>query len=259
MAANLQSRLQLLAILAVAFILLSVPLFYQVRRDAADSKDTANSTFLSKYFREMAKTLKNKPPDDLQVEDAWQKWQDDHPNCGAACDPNGDPDGDGLTNKQEVEQGRNPNCNEEKEEAIHGKGYCAGQPDQPKPGPNQTTPAMDIVLYRKTNAAQGFQDSFDVQRVQPDFDRWNVTWSVSGYQGVGGQYAWIVTDPNNKDRCCHATTVSLLQSSNHDQQTLEGSDRPAGGAHYSIRLDAGNAVGGSWSVEIHGVRDPHPA
>ena len=36
---------------------------------------------------------------DIEVEDAaFQEWKENNPKCGANCDPNGDLDGDGVSN-----------------------------------------------------------------------------------------------------------------------------------------------------------------
>lgn len=246
MAASLQSRVQLLAILAVAFTLVSVPLFYQVRADAAESRETAKSTFLSKLFRDIARDLKQKPPEDLQVEDAWEKWQDENPDCGAACDPEADPDGDGVSNRDEVEQGRNPLCNEEKE----GTEYCAGQPKGPPPV--NETKALDDILYDDSLGAQG-QDSFDVDLVVPDYDRWVVSWSLTGYQGFGS-YDLLIQDEDGNVVWRTSNNVDILTGQDSGSETLDGEEMPASGANYTIRVQS-EAFQGDWAILIRGLRD----
>jgi hypothetical protein len=248
MAATLQSRVQLLAILAVAFILVSVPLFYQVRADAAESRETAKSTFLSKFFRDVAHDMKAN--ENLQVEDAWQKWQEEHPDCGPECDPKADPDGDGVPNQEEVERGRNPNCNEEKE----GEDYCKGRPEQPPPA-NAPEP-LDDILFEKVDARASVEYSFHVATGKPNYDRWEITWSVTGYQGFG-DYQVILRDGQGSTLgCCASDSVDGFPLSDQDdgRGTLDGSRVPPSGADYSIQVDS-SAFQGTWHLVVRGVRD----
>jgi len=252
MAASLQSRVQLLAILAIAFILVSVPLFYQVRADASESRETAKSTFLSKLFRNVAKDLN--PPEDLQVEDAWEQWQQDHPDCGPECDPAADPDGDGMSNKDEVEQGRNPNCNEEKE----GKEYCAGQPQQPPPDPDNGTQARQDILFIAPNgntSAEGgsWRDTFTVASVQPNYDRWTISWRVDNFQGLN--YDLRLLDADGQVVWSASRNVQFpVATSDEDAATLDGTRVPPSGADYTFDV-ASSAFQASWHVQIVGERD----
>lgn len=248
MSQPLQSKLQLLGVLAVAFVLLSVPLFYQVRADAADGRAEARNTFLSKMFRDVAKDIAKKPPEDLQVEDAWQQWQEQNPNCGSECDPDADADGDGMSNKDEIANKRNPACNEEKE----GKEYCAGQPTVPPVVQNQTK-ALDDTLFEKTNVNAGFTEDFSVAAVAPEYDRWIVAYGVTGYQGVNG-YTVRLEDEAGESFCCDARNPEFLQDADSAESTLQGTSLPPSGATYTIRLDS-QALQGQWYILVRGIRD----
>jgi hypothetical protein len=234
-------------VLVVAFTLLAIPLFYQVRADAKDSRETAKNTVLSRFFRDVAKNLRDNPPEDLQVEDAWQQWQEENPNCGSECDPTADPDGDGIPNRDEVNQGRNPYCNEERE----GRQYCAGQPNEPPPVQNATQ-ALNDVLWEGT-LGPGQEDSFAVKPLVPNYDRWEVNWELSGFSGVSNTYRVRLLDANSVVFCCAQRTLDFLATSDRSGQTLERPGVPPSGASYRVDVET-DALNGSWAILIRGVR-----
>jgi hypothetical protein len=133
----LQKKVTLLGGLFVAFILMAGPVFVQVKADTLDSAKEVPNTVLSKAFKSFMKSL-DIDRNSLSVEDAWFKEQKNKdPNCGVECDPDGDLDGDGMSNSEELKRGRNPACNENE----YGEAYCKGADQHnvtPPPDPNGT-------------------------------------------------------------------------------------------------------------------------
>ncbi|MBI2078505.1 MAG: hypothetical protein HYT80_09085 [Euryarchaeota archaeon] len=136
---SLQSKFNALGVLFVILFLLMLPMFTQVKADARESAKEAKSTVLSKLFRQIAKDLKPEDVGDEEIEDYWARYgneaKEKDPNCGAACDPDADADGDGVSNKDEVKNGTNPKCNEKEK----GEEFCKDiDPFTPVDPENQT-------------------------------------------------------------------------------------------------------------------------
>lgn len=253
MSAALQAKFHLLAILLVAFTLLAGPLFFQVRADAQNDRTQAKSTLLSKFFRENFK-----PNDDVEVQDYWGDYQKDNPCSGPECNPKGDLDGDGVTNEDELREGRNPDCNEDTEPY---EGYCRGQdqPPGPKPEPNATKALNDELFKRDGitySSSNPFSTSFNVPRKVPDYDRWVVSWNVTQYSGFGG-YTVEIRGFDETGYCCAQDSGpgGLLGSTDSGQETITGEDVPPSGASYTISIDAGPTVEGRFDLLVRGVRD----
>lgn len=250
MSASLQSKVQTLAALLVVFSLLGVPLFYQVRADAQTSQEEASDTFFSKFFRDLVKRLKDHPDEDVEIEDAWaQRARELNPDCGAACDPGGDLDGDGMSNKDELDAGRNPACNE----TDQGDEYCRGQPDD-HPPTNSTSPApsslLDTLLYYRSNAKSGQEESFSVAEVSPAYDRWEVYWNVTDYR-VGTQYTVALVDDSSGARlCCRSVDTTPVTISDRGRETVIPAPSP--GTH-RIRVDS-DALDGTWELTVRALR-----
>lgn len=252
MSAGLQSKVQMLGILLSVFTLLSVPLFFQVKADAGDDKDSVKTTWGNQFFREMIRNFKDAP--DAEVEDADAAWADyleeTGQNCegnDAACDPTGDLDGDGVSNRDELKAGTNPNCNED----VEGKEVCEGR--DPTEDPPANVSALNDVLYSAQGVQSGFQDSFVVNAVTPYYDLWRVEWAVTGYQGFGG-FQIIIEDEIGTNVCCESDNVNFPQDNTGEgNQSLVGEDLPGPG-NYTIRVESGFAVQGTWDLVVHGVR-----
>lgn len=245
---KLQGQVHLLAVLLSAFTLLSVPMFMQLREDSADAVPKAKSTVLSQWFAKLAKQLKDQKLDDKeQVEDYWgQQAQKNNPNCGANCDPNGDLDGDGMSNADEVRQGRNPACNEEK----YGDDYCKGADRF-----NVTTPPPDVTARRDLlldrtfvySSGSTLSESFAANY---NYTRIDVYVNASGYQGIKWQV--IVDPPSGTPGGCAVPGDANphLTATLFPMQTCDWTDARAG--THAARVDT-TAVAGQWNVRVYGV------
>lgn len=185
MDAALQGKVNLLGALFLAFTLLAVPLFSQVKADTRESVKQAPDTLLSQWARDVSQNLQ--PDEPTQVEDAWgQQAREENPNCGAECDPSGDLDGDGVSNKDELDQGRNPACSEDE----YGEDYCRQQTDQfnvTKPDDeNSTTPFRKALIVVNWSLQDDGPASytFDTEGISYDalWFYMNATYGNSGYQ-----------------------------------------------------------------------------
>lgn len=235
MSSQLQSKVQLLAILIVAFTLLGIPLFYQVRADAQTSRDQAGNTLLSKLFNKAAQEFQ--PPDDLDVEDARA--------------PNADPDKDGLTNRQEEAQGRNPTCNEEKE----GAAKCEDKQDS---AANQSWPELNDELYYEPTGGSSLSEEFSVAAPEgPYYDRWKVYWNVTNYQSTA-DFKVVVEHTDNATQFCCATTGTTILRREYAESTTLSPPPPPGS--YRIRVvPEGTVLSGTWELTIRGLRDARAA
>ncbi len=257
MAAPLHAKVQMLAALLIAFTLLSVPLFFQARADAREDQSRVKNTTLAKFFDKVAKQIRGEDVNPENVEDYWGDYQKENPCTGPECNPDGDLDGDGMGNQAELEAGRNPDCNEETEEQEHWKGYCAGDPKPPGTGGNQTG-ALDDILFNKTGLSINFNNPFDVSSVSPNYDKWEVSWRVTGYQGTG--YTVRIRGEDGATVCCDRdSAVSTLLVGNQEDSGFDqvtGANVPPSGASYSLRIEGDSTTtSGSWSVTVRGIRD----
>lgn len=184
MDAALQGKVNLLGALFLAFTLLAVPLFSQVKADTRESVKQAPDTLLSQWAREVSQNFQPDKP--TQVEDAWgDQAREENPNCGAECDPDGDLDGDGVSNKEELERGTNPACNEDE----YGEETCRQQDPYNVTDPddeNVTTPFRKqlIVVNWSLDADGPKVYPFDTEGIEYDM-LWfylNATYGSSGYQ-----------------------------------------------------------------------------
>lgn len=156
MDAALQGKVNLLGALFLAFTLLAVPLFSQVKADTRESVKQAPDTLLSQWARGVSQELMPDKP--VQVEDAWgEQAKEQNPNCGVECDPDGDLDGDGVSNKEELERGTNPACNEKE----YGEEFCRQQDDKfnvtTPDDENNTVPFRKMLLNETWSTNQGFE------------------------------------------------------------------------------------------------------
>lgn len=251
MSMALQAKVQALVALLAALVLFSGPLFHQVRADARDEKDQVKTTWGHKVGNEIAKWIDKDALKDAQVDDAWGEWQKNNEDCGPPCDPDGDLDNDGMTNREEIQQGRNPNCNED----VEGADVCAGKNPNPteEPPVPPPIPAKDDLLYSIQQAPVDHFDSFTVTALDPEYDRWIVSWELRQYQGFDG-YRIIIDDEEGQTWCCDFVTTELLQSDDSGSRVLEGDDLPPSGADYTIQVSS-NAFEGQWDLSVRGVRD----
>lgn len=262
--------------LFVVFTLLSIPLFYQVRSDALDSRQEAKETTLAKFFYDILKAFKEPPPD-AQFEDfnynKWRSMQD--PEC-TNCGENDDQDGDGISNKEEADQGRNPNCNEDDE----GFDVCQGklQTETPTTDPSGSGPPPPITYYAKelfhgTNIfLDGSQILFPENVTAPpgtaNYDRWDVYWNrTSSNTQFGSSSGWayrveVVGESDGVMYCCSDVQVGPLEI---PQQFMSESIPdtefsilpPLGG--YGVRIVTTPGFGQplesyAWDVTIIGIR-----
>ncbi len=271
---SLQSKFNLLGLLLIAFFLLMLPMFSQVKADTRDSLKEAKNTSLYKFSRELAKDFK--PPEDLentQVEDYWDDYQeqarDANPDC-PACNPEADADGDNMTNKEEVEQGRNPLCHEEQ----YGVEYCQNADPNKLTDPDDVLDRVPRVFLHNitlnpsngTNPIPGIQTaervawSFDVAsnftRIEAYLNATNVQgsrWSLymrsdaeGTYQVVDGQWSDdrgpVATDNAPRSYTGRSELLPTEPSTHTAMFSFTGSTDP------TVPPD------GTWYIELYGIR-----
>ena len=268
---SLQSKFNALGILFVILFLLMLPMVNQVKADAKDSAKEAKSTLLSKWTRELVKSLKAENVGDAEVEDYWANYgneaKEKDPNCGAACDPNADPDGDGMSNKDEVKNGRNPKCNEEEK----GADYCKGiDPYTPLPpdGENKTKTAtyelLGVMMWRAGDSSASSNCTTQggvpvtqscAYRVQPltrNFTRLllylnatqvqSVGWSWSSQVPSGAVVAWTGPQPSGGFD---------TQPRNYGPYEARIEAPPSG--DYRFRPNPQQGTSGTWTLSIYGL------
>lgn len=265
--AALQAKVYYLGILLVVFTLVAVPLFHQVRKDVNEERYTAKNTPVMKFIRDLGRDMN--PPDDLEVEDAqFQEWQEKNPECGAKCDPNGDIDGDNKTNKQEIDEGTNPACNEREK----GKEYCQGQstdpppPDPDNPG-NVTEIAVTDTILSVDNGQADSEHPFDSpmpirysdDTPNPYYHRWLISWQLSNYRGIFSYTVYIV-DANETIVFEEVRNMGVGSSTDSFQDEVDAVAEGLVNGQYRLRIDtqdpaSGPTVQGDWDITIRATRD----
>jgi hypothetical protein len=268
---SLQSKFNLLGLIFIAFFLLMLPMFSQVKADTRESLKEARSTALYKWARDMSKDFK--PPEDLentQVEDYWDDYQkearDANPEC-PACNPDSDADGDNVTNKDEVEQGRNPLCNEEK----YGHEYCQNADPNNLTDPDDVLQRVPVVVLLNAtlryaqNCTGGFglascdQLSFTVDS---KFRQLAANLTVSDYQGT--QWSFQIGVPEGPSFSWQGQTndnTARTGSYDYAVPTARGTLEPVPLGDYFTQLNVSGAnfvgqspVAGTWEIVVHGIR-----
>lgn len=268
---SLQSKFNVLGLLLIAFFLLMLPMFSQVKADTRDSLKEARNTALYKFSNDVAKNFK--PPEDLentQVEDYWDEYQeqarDANPDC-PACNPDADADGDGLSNKEEVEQGRNPLCNEE-EYSVE---YCQNA------DPNNLTDPEDVlervprvflqnITFTRDNCTgtgglPGIQQSCDTWffEVQSNFTRIEAFLNFTGFQGSN----WNVQmssdeDGNYAEEGFWSGSRPITGGSSPSEGSGTAEILPSAPtrhrATFTLSGDPTTGTGGTWTILVYGIR-----
>ena len=270
---SLQSKFNLLGLLLVAFFLLMLPMFTQVKQDTRDSLKEARNTSLYKFSNELMKDIK-KPSDldDTQVEDYWDEYQKEareaDPDC-PACNPDADADGDGMSNKEEVEKNRNPLCNEEEKGVEH----CQNVDDKVEdPLP---PPGVPVLLYNITFTAGGNCSNFQFQPFGGSCGTWpmpvstnftvlvaylNLTnfqgnsWAIDLDSDEGSQWDY------GEDQWQASSTGVVPGTSTPPPRTFSGRAMlaPTEAAEQSATLTysspATNNPSGEWNILVYGIR-----
>lgn len=262
---SLQSKFNLLGLLLVAFFLLMLPMFSQVKADTRESLKEAKNTSLYKWSRDIAKDFK--PPEDLentQVEDYWDDYQEQareaNPDC-PACNPDADADGDNVTNKDEVEQGRNPLCNED-EYSVE---YCQNADKNNITDPDDVLAKVPRVpLANLTwSAPEDCSPGLLVEETCPlpfwannTFRSIEAYLNVSGYQG----FSWSLvlmhetgSVPWEESGCWGSSTppTSPVTCSG----TRRAESPPMGNYTANLELSGGaTGVQGTWNLMVYGIR-----
>jgi hypothetical protein len=264
---SLQSKFNLLGLLFVAFFLLMLPMFTQVKQDTRDSMKEARSTTLYKFSNQLMKDFK--PPEDTQVEDYWAEQQEqmrkDNPDC-PACNPDGDADGDNVTNKDEVEQGRNPLCNEDK----LGMEYCQNadrgnltDPDDPLENvPRVLIQDITFTPNNCTSVVPGLPPNcrswtFEVTR---NFTLLEAQLNVTDFQGSSWSVDMVSENDGNWDEDEGTWSDSRGAGLPGSSQDYTGIARlsPSGPSPQEARFNFSGGTtgdqGGTWHILVYGIR-----
>jgi hypothetical protein len=257
--ASLQNKVNLLGMLLIAFALLAIPVFTQVKADTLDSVKQAPDTLLSQWSRDMAQNFRPDDVSDIEVEDAWyDRARQENPDCGPACAPEGDPDGDGVTNQEELENGTNPMCNENE----YGDEYCAGVENDTnvtKPDDPNATQRYEAVLYQYTWEGDQVPEEmlgFDSRDLQFDYFiiYMNATWGSAGYNVEISDEEGAVVFVRSED-----TDPLGTGGGGQEAGVAEKYDAPLNGS-YTVTYGSGGFTLGSSDVEVElmvlGVIEP---
>jgi hypothetical protein len=133
----------------------------------------------------------------------------------------------------------------------------AGQPNTPPPTPNSTA-ALNDLLYEVENAPAGHSANFRVAEVRPNYDRWRIEWTLTGYSGLGS-YSIALRDEDGNRLCCPPRNIGIFQSSDSQTIVLDGESVPPSGFTYSISVEAGSFDSGAWTIRVYGQRDARGA
>lgn len=264
---SLQSKFNLLAFLVIAFFLLMLPMFSQVKADTRESLHEAKNTSMWKWTRDLQKSFKDANLEDTEVEDYWDEYREqaeqaNPEGCGDTCNPDGDPDGDGVNNSDEVEQGRNPACNEEK----LGHDFCQGQDKFNVTKPDDVPEKLRRVqlanfTIRLSDCGAGFPiggvQCPETQFFANDtFSAIEIIVNITDYEGFNT--AVQIRDPDGnqpewENRAPTGGTQPTPTDSDH-----RGVFAPAAtGAYVTTIQYSGSAqtgAGPSWHIEAYGVR-----
>lgn len=167
---SLQQKFNLLAVVLLLFCFLMLPIFSQVKADTRDSVKSWRDTLSYKVWKDVKASWINKDKlNDLDIEevdpDEWSRQaKEANPNCGSACDPDGDVDGDNVTNADEYRNSKDPNCNNHCNpscnEDQYGVDYCKQQSqtqppvDPPKNVTRTTVKLVKELWFNTTNPGQ---------------------------------------------------------------------------------------------------------
>lgn len=270
---SLQSKFNLLGLLLIAFFLLMLPMFTQVKNDTRDSLKEAKNTSLYKFSRELAKDFK--PPEDLentQVEDYWDDYQeqarDANPDC-PACNPEADADGDNMTNKEEVEQGRNPLCHEEQ----YGVEYCQNADPNNLTDPDDVLDRVprvflhNITFTTQTNctnpaapsifggvcATWDFQVTSNFTKIEAFLNYTGVegaNWNIQMVSSEDGQYAEDGAWSGSRSALTGGGSPPRGSARAEILPTVPGEHR----ADLTLSGDPATGSQGTWYIEVYGIR-----
>lgn len=250
MSAALQAKVHLLAVLLAAFTLLTVPMFMQFREDTADAMPKAKDTALSKMFRDLSKQFKDQKLDpDEQIEDAWMQQAEEYSqNCqGSACTAEGDLDGDGKSNADELRDGTNPAC----DESQWGDDYCrnADRFNVTTPAEPPRIPLRKVLLFNRTfTYTQGQNTMSDFFQVREVYRTIEVYLNMTSFQGFSWQVRVAHADPG-KDCTRSNNNAFLAGPSASDSCFIEAP--PLGS--YRVEVTTNVATAGTWHVMAYGV------
>lgn len=252
MSQKLQAHVHLLAVLFAAFTLLSVPMFQQLRDDSAEAAPKAKDTFMSKFFRDLSQQFKDQKDQDADVEDVWGDLaRQSNPDCGATCDPNGDLDGDGVSNADENRQGTNPACNEK----TYSKEYCEGK-DKYNVTKDPVPPVLNgrrELLLNRTFYANGGQNQAAHFEMRTQYNYTELYLNVTNHQGFDWTVTYEKSDPPREGMCERTRSgTPALTPQPKSSYSCTGLLRPPTG-NYTVSLDAFAATSGSWEVVVYGI------
>lgn len=258
---NLQSKFNLLAVTLIVFSLLMLPMFNQVKADTRGSLKEAKNTWLSKMFREVSQDFKPRNLEDTEVEDYWaDQVKENNEDCrndpnNPKCDANGDLDGDGMSNGDEVRAGRNPACNEDTEP---NPGYCAGKDKFNVTEPDPVVAKIErLLVFNSTwNFSQCGQSPLATQcgpaRPFP-VQGANITmiemWlNVTGFTGTS--YSLRINGPGNEQLIIY---TSQFGAQGDARNIRRSTSEPSDPGTYSAQLTFpnGGAQSGTWQIEVY--------
>lgn len=265
---SLQQKFTLLAWFLLLFCFLMLPIFSQVKADTRDSIKQWRDTLSYKVWKDIKANWINKDKiNNLDLEevdpDEWSRQaREANPNCGAACDPDGDYDQDNVSNAEEYRNSKDPNCKDHCNPACnedqYGVDYCKQQsPVQPPVDPPKNATKTVVKLVKELN--------------------FNLSTNAN-CPTVNGPCIGTVTIAENFTKLqfyfngTQVRTLSWSLQTSHDAQAGSPFSSSPGGqlgstpsprytgeedepvlGTYTFRLEYTGAQGGDWNLRVFGV------
>lgn len=264
---SLQNKVNLLGVLFVAFFLLMLPMFSQVKADTRNSLSEAKNTVMWQWSRDLAKNFKPDNLEDTEVEDYWADYgeeaQRQNPDCGADCGPDGDPDGDGVSNADEVREGRNPMCNEDE----LGHDTCKNADQFNETTPDDVLDRVPVVLLANETMTYGQYCQASLPSttcrsftfpVNESFGRIDLYLNVTQFQGNGWTFN-VLNETGDAADWDGGSPSGGFSASPTSPPMERGRFEPGMTGEYATRLTitVGSAPGltnGVWHLTAYGIR-----
>lgn len=267
---SLQQKFNALTAVLLLFFLLMLPLFAQVKADTRDSVKKWRDTLSYKVWKDIKTSWIDKDKiNNLDVEevdpDEWSKQaKAADPNCDAACQPDGDRDGDNVTNAEELKNSKDPNCsdhcNPSCNEDKYGVEYCKQQ--------SQVTPPVDPPKNATRRVVNLLKDSwFNVSapsncqqlrgtcsttiQINVNYTEIVFYFNVTEWQGVD----WSLQTSHNQGAGSPWTAQPRGDFGAPPNSQFTGIESEPLQGIYTLTLSYTGANTGRWHLQVYGALD----